>query len=95
MAKKRAIAQLDAESIENPLVLEEREFVLKDIASGYVDNSMKNSGGVTAMDGELDIRPKFQRSFIVEDNEDWKTNLIDSIINGRPIGVIYFGVKKD
>ena len=68
---------------------------MKDIASGYVDNSKKNAGGVVAMDGELDIRPKFQRSFIVEDNEDWKTNLIDSVINGRPIGVIYFGIKND
>lgn len=92
MAKKKSFqVSLDAETVINPLKMTKKEFTLAEIAEGYADNSLKNVGGVVAMNGELCVRPSYQRSYVVENNQVWKTRLIHSVLNHRPIGVMYFG----
>ena len=68
---------------------------LEELASGYIDNSDTEEGGVFGWDGNLNIRPKFQRSYVVDCDVKWKTDLIDSVLNGLPIGVMYFGTSND
>ena len=71
------------------------DLTLGELANGYVDNSLKNQGGVTAWGGKLEVRPKFQRAYVVDNDTKWKTDLVNSVLNGRPIGVIYFGKNDD
>ena len=64
---------------------------LGELAKGFVDNSMDECGGVYAWNNKLNIRPKFQRAYVVDTNVAWKAKLVDSVIHGLPIGLIYFG----
>lgn len=73
----------------------EKFFTLGEIAKGYSDKSEDNVGGVTTMDGYINIRPKYQRAFIVEKDKKWRSRLIDSVLNDRPIGNFYFAAKDN
>lgn len=66
---------------------------IKDVVKGYVDNSETEEGGVTSMDGQLNIRPRYQRAYIACDIKNWCENLINSILCGFPINRMYFGVE--
>lgn len=68
---------------------------LGELAQGYQDNSLDESGGVFAWNNKLNIRPKFQRVYVVDGNKKWKAKLLDSVIHGLPIGLIYFGIIGD
>lgn len=72
---------------------------IKELTDGYINNDSNNEGGVYSMNGKLNIRPKFQRSYIHASNSvkerRWKTRLIESIINKRPIGLFYVGKNTD
>lgn len=81
------VGALKADSINN--------VTLGELARNYEDKSNTNEGGVTAWDGRLEVRPKFQRAFVVDGNKNWQSDLLDSVVNGLPIGVIYFGKKDD
>lgn len=84
---------LDNEYKRDALVIDElSDVTLKDLADGYVDNSEDIQGGVWGWRKRLNIRPEYQRSFVVATNKKWQAKLIHSVLNGRPIGVIYFGV---
>ena len=63
---------------------------LKELVDGFRDES-ETTGGVFGWGGKLIIRPDFQRSYVVEDNLAWKAALINSVVNNRPTGVMYFG----
>ena len=93
--KKNFSVTLDAETIVCPLEMTKKEFTLAELAEGYVDNSEKNIGGVTAMNGKVLVRPDYQRSYVVENNPVWKAKLIHSVLNHRPIGVMYFGIVEN
>ena len=95
MGRENFRIQLDAECVANPLVIHEETFTLRQLKEGYFDNSQKMSGEVVAMAGKLNVRPKFQRAYVVEADNVWKAKLINSVLNHRPIGLIYFGVVKD
>lgn len=96
MAKKKTYkVQLDAETIVCPLEMEKKEFTLGELAEGYYDNSEKNTGGIVAMGGKLCVRPPYQRSYVVFNDDYWKSKLIHSVLNHRPIGVMYFGVVEN
>ena len=66
-------------------------FPISDLSEGYVNNSMEEEGGVTSMNGKLNIRPSYQRLYIRENDNIWRENLINSIICGYPINRLYFG----
>lgn len=85
---------LDDEEKNGALVIKElKDVTLGELAKGYIDNSENTEGGVYGWDGKLEIRPKFQRAFVIDGNVDWQNALIHSVLNNRPIGVMYFGEK--
>lgn len=61
-------------------------FSLKDIASGYKEDSLTNA--VTGMNGLLDIRPKYQREFRYDKSKQDK--LIQSVLSNYPISIMYW-----
>ena len=67
------------------------DLTLGELAEGYKDNSENEEGGVSGWNGKLEIRPKFQRAFVVDGDTEWQSALIHSVLNERPTGVIYFG----
>lgn len=67
---------------------------IRDIVRGYIDNSLNDEGGITSMDGRMNIRPKYQRAYIADMISMWRENLINSILCGFPINRIYIGVAK-
>ena len=96
MPKKKTFrVGLDVETIICPLKMTKKEFTLGELAEGYADNSEKNIGGVVAMNGKLCVRPPYQRSYVVANDEFWKSRLVHSVLNHRPIGVMYFGVVEN
>ena len=68
---------------------------IRDLVKGYVDKSLDEEGGITSMNGRLNIRPKYQRAYIVDEKSCWRENLINSIICGFPINRIYIGVDVE
>ena len=68
-----------------------KHVTIKDISEGYVNNSATEEGGVFSMNGRLNIRPRYQREYIIGD-KNWKVNLINSILKGFPTNKIYIGV---
>lgn len=88
--------QLENEVKNDALTIEDiNDITIGDLAKGYVDNSENVSGGVFALDGKLEVRPKFQRAYVVDGNKNWQSKLIHSVLNGRPIGTIYFGLTTN
>lgn len=63
-----------------------KTFSLKDIASGYKEDSITNA--VTGMNGLLDIRPKYQREFRYDKCKQDK--LIQSVLSNYPISIMYW-----
>ena len=70
--------------------IELKNFKIKDIFEGYED---KNEEGITAYNGRLDIRPKYQREFVYDDKK--RSAVIDTIKKGFPLNVMYWNKKSD
>lgn len=73
---------------------------VKDIIEGFMEDSI--TGEVSSMNGRLNIRPSYQRQFVWDKGSESggkkQIALIDSILNGYPINVMYFvktGVNQD
>ena len=61
-----------------------------DIAAGYSDTG---EGGVVAFDGNLDVRPAFQREFVYGDKQ--RMAVIDTVVNGFPLNVMYWADRGE
>ena len=59
---------------------------IKDLFAGYCDDG---ESGCSAYSGLLNVRPAYQREFVY--SEEQSKLVIDSIINGLPINVFYWG----
>ena len=100
MAKKRSFAKkpigfhLKANKGENGalVITTLNNVTLGELAEGYEDTSEDVGGKVVAWNGKLIVRPEFQRSFVVDGNIRWQSDLLDSVLNGCPTGVMYFGL---
>lgn len=68
--------------------------LIKDLVKGYINNSETDEGGVSSMDGKLNIRPRYQRAYIADMTPNWRQNLINSVLCGFPINRIYLGVES-
>lgn len=68
------------------------DVTLGELAEGYADTSEDVDGSVVAWNNKLVVRPKFQRSFVRDGNIKWQSELINSFVNNRPTGVMYFGI---
>ncbi len=61
---------------------------VKDICDGFVYNELEGKG-LFGLSGRLTIQPEYQRNYIYAE-EGKETAVIDSILKGYPLGLIYF-----
>jgi len=67
---------------------------VKDICEGFIYNEMEGKG-LFGLSGKLTIQPEYQRNYIYADGKR-DVAVIDSILKGYPIGLLYFNkVKND
>lgn len=70
------------------------EITIEEICEGFVYNELEGKG-LFGLAGKLTIQPEYQRSYIYNDGKK-DVAVIDSILKGYPIGLIYFNkVNKD
>ena len=63
---------------------------IKDICEGFVYNELEGKG-LFGLSGTLTIQPEYQRNYIyASDGGKREVSVIDSILKGYPIGLIYF-----
>lgn len=69
---------------------------VKEICEGFVYNELEGKG-LFGLAGKLTIQPEYQRNYIyASDGGKREAAVIDSILTGYPIGLIYFNkVSKD
>lgn len=76
------------------MVITSKSVTIREFVEGY-NNQDNEENGVTTMNGKLDLRPSFQRSYIRQNDINWKRSLIESIIMGYPIALMYWGDNGD
>ena len=72
------------------------DITVKDICEGFVYNELEGKG-LFGLSGKLTIQPEYQRNYIyASDGGKREIAVIDSILKGYPIGLIYFNkVSED
>ncbi len=63
---------------------------VRELTSGYEDNAEE---GVVGFDGQLDIRPAYQREFIYKDRQ--RDAVIETVRKGFPLNVMYWAVRDE
>lgn len=71
--------------------VELRQVTVRDLTDGYVDSG--EDGGVVAYNGELDVRPVFQREFVY--NPKQRDEVMFTLLKGFPLNVMYWATKPD
>jgi len=66
---------------------------IRDIVEGFVYNELEGKG-LFGLSGKLTIQPEYQRSYIYNDGKK-DVAVIDSVLKGYPIGVLYFNKVDD
>jgi len=61
------------------------EITVREVVDGYLNNAEE---GVVGYDGQLDIRPKYQREFVYDEKK--RNAVIDTIRKGLPLNVMYW-----
>jgi uncharacterized protein DUF262/HNH endonuclease len=69
------------------------DFTIREIVDGFVYNELEGKG-LFGLNGKLTIQPEFQRNYIYADGKR-DVAVIDSILKGYPIGVLYFNKVDD
>ena len=69
------------------------DITVKDICEGFVYN-VSEGKGLFGLAGKLTIQPEYQRNYIYADGKK-DVAVIESILKGYPLGVIYFNSVKD
>ena len=64
------------------------DITIKDICRGFVYNELEGRG-LFGLSGKLTIQPEYQRNYFYADGKK-DVAVIDSILKGYPIGLIYF-----
>jgi len=71
------------------------DVTVKDICEGFVYNELEGKG-LFGLSGKLIIQPEYQRNYIyASDGGKKEAAVIDSILKGYPIGLIYFNKVND
>ena len=64
--------------------------IVKDICEGFVYNELEGKG-LFGLAGKLTIQPEYQRNYIcASDGGKREMAVIESVLKGYPIGLIYF-----
>lgn len=71
-----------------------RDYTVEKVLEGFVFNELE-AKGVFGLNGKLTIQPEYQRNYIYDDNKGRDKDVIDSLLKGYPLGLIYFNVKPD
>lgn len=66
---------------------------IRDIVDGFVYNELEGKG-LFGLSGKLTIQPEYQRNYIYADGKK-DVAVIDSIMKGYPIGLLYFNKVDD
>lgn len=69
------------------------DITVKDICEGFVYNELEGKG-LFGLSGTLTIQPEYQRNYIYADGKR-DVAVIESILKGYPLGLIYFNKVKD
>ena len=67
-----------------------KKIQIRKVVAGYKDSAEE---GVTAYNGKLDIRPKYQREFVYKEQQ--RNAVIETIKNGFPLNVMYWMIRED
>jgi hypothetical protein len=70
--------------------IELHKITIRKVIVGYKDSAEE---GVTAYNGKLNIRPKYQREFVYKEKQ--RNAVIDSIKNSFPLNVMYWMIRED
>ncbi len=71
------------------------DITIKDVCDGFVYNELEGKG-LFGLSGKLTIQPKYQRNYIyASDGGKKEMAVIDSLLKGYPIGLIYFNKVSD
>jgi len=71
------------------------DITVKDICEGFVYNELEGKG-LFGLAGKLTIQPEYQRNYIyASDGGKREIAVIESILKGYPIGLIYFNKVSD
>lgn len=71
------------------------DITVKDICDGFVYNELEGKG-LFGLSGKLTIQPEYQRNYIyASDGGKREAAVIESILKGYPIGLIYFNVVSE
>lgn len=68
-------------------------YTIEEICKGFVYNELEGKG-LFGLNGRLTIQPEYQRNYIYADGRK-DVAVIDSILKGYPIGLIYFVKTPD
>lgn len=70
-------------------------WTVRDICEGFIYDKNENKG-LFGLNGQLIIQPEYQRNYIYDKNNDEKAiDVIRSLIDGYPLGLLYFVKRKD
>ena len=69
------------------------DITVRDICEGFVYNELEGKG-LYGLNGKLTIQPEYQRNYIYADGKK-DVAVIDSVLKGFPLGVIYFNQAGD
>lgn len=69
------------------------DITIRDICDGFVYNEYEGRG-LFGLSGKLTIQPEYQRNYIYA-QENRESGVIDSVIKGYPLGLIYFNKVAD
>ncbi|MGH2611465.1 MAG: DUF262 domain-containing protein, partial [Rhabdochlamydiaceae bacterium] len=69
------------------------DLTIRDVVDGFEYNELEGKG-LFGLGGKLTIQPEYQRSYIYADGKR-DVAVIDSILKGYPIGLLYFNKSGD
>ena len=69
------------------------DITVRDICEGFIYNELEGKG-LFGLNGKLIIQPEYQRNYIYADGKK-DVAVIDSVLKGYPLGVIYFNQVGD
>lgn len=70
--------------------IELREVTVRELTQGYEDSA---EAGVVALNGQLDVRPPYQREFIYKDKQ--RDAVIATVVRDYPLNVMYWAARPD
>lgn len=67
------------------MIIDRKEYTIREITAGYKDSA---EDGVVAFNGNLNVRPAFQREFIYNDKQ--RNEVINTVRKGFPLNIMYW-----